>query len=398
MKIMIFIKYLGLEYKRALYVISRMIFVIAAIVLVSFAVTFCGMKTMESSKDFCMIRVDIAAQGDHTDIGLISSLLENTDSVKSVCTFETTDMTTAVKGIEDGSVDAAVILGADFYNDVNNGINTPVRIILGNRVPLGSSVFKELARDGVKLVRTTEAAVYASSDTAREYSMDVDIDQLQNAVTDIFISSEMNRAVMFDNVVMSSFGEVNLREYYSSSFLTSLILFMGLCFGYMYRRDSTAFEDRLRMYGIRSAGSSAAKVTVMTTILWAVCLIVMAAATVTGASTGYSVYQIIAMLIPSFSIASFFHMIYSMGRRDTHAGMLLFLLDILMTVSSGLIIPVSYLPKAVARIGSVMPLGLWFPGISNILFGRPDAAVLFRMTAAGLACAVAGGIFLWKDI
>ena len=388
--------------------IARQIAVILICSLMLGAIVSLVAGRMDSSKHYSLVKVDIAADGNQPDINLITSILSQTDSVKSVCSFEIKDKEQAENDIADAKADAAVILGEDFYDDVNNGVNTPVTIILGKRLRIGTETFKELARDGVSYIRTTEAAVYAADDTAAAYSMNIDTAKLQDAVSDIFISAVMNRGALFDAEVLLPFGKIGQNGYYASSFVTLFLLFLGFGFRYMYRKDGRAVDERLRMYGIRSLQNTAAKITVMTTILFSFSFIVMAIMCISGMTVRvglleqgkryFIVRQIFMMLIPSFSMACFLHMIYSGGRRDKNAIVLLFLLDIFMIVSSGVIVPISFLPDITARAGSIMPLRYWFLGISQILSGRLDVSTVAIQCAFGIAFAVAGEVFLWKNL
>ena len=264
----VYFSYFGLEYKRAFKgVVSMILAVIASLILMIAALT--GVTgVMNDAKKIEIVHVDVAAEGDQSNLGLISALLNGTDSVKSICSFYFTDKAEAESDMNSGKADAAIFLSDDFYNDVNNGVNTPVNVIMGSRLPLSEEVFKELIRDGVAVIQTTEAAVYSVTDVSGIYEMTVPVDKMQSMITDVFVGTAFNRGSMFDEVVLSATGEVDMYQYYTVSFITIMMLMMGMGFGYMYRKDSIAVEEKLKMFGISSAAVSFVRIIVMSSILW----------------------------------------------------------------------------------------------------------------------------------
>ena len=399
----VYFSYFGLEYKRAFKgVVSMILAVIASLILMIAALT--GVTgVMNDAKKIEIVHVDVAAEGDQSNLGLISALLNGTDSVKSICTFYFTDKAEAESDMNSGKADAAIFLSDDFYNDVNNGVNTPVNVIMGSRLPLSEEVFKELIRDGVAVIQTTEAAVYSVTDVSGIYEMTVPVDKMQSMITDVFVGTAFNRGSMFDEVVLSATGEVDMYQYYTVSFITIMMLMMGMGFGYMYRKDSIAVEEKLKMFGISSAAVSFVRIIVMSSILWlmaaALVLIVPHVDILEDYVQIYpSAGSILMLFIPSFSMSCFFHMIYSLGERGSHAGMIMLLTDTVMIIISGLIIPAALLPGTVSLIGSAAPLHFWFAGVMNDLFGDVvNLGNILYQVLYGLVFAVIGELLLWKN-
>ena len=81
--------------------------VIASLILMIAALT--GVTgVMNDAKKIEIVHVDVAAEGDQSNLGLISALLNGTDSVKSICSFSDASFSDTQNAIHD--VQKAVIL------------------------------------------------------------------------------------------------------------------------------------------------------------------------------------------------------------------------------------------------------------------------------------------------
>lgn len=141
-------------------------------------------------------------------------------------------------------------LPEQFYEDVDSGKNTPATIYFPEKASLNTRVFGELVTDGVSLLRTAEAGVYATYDTAQIYQAEISRDQIGDVISELYIYEAFDRTSVFQKNVYSSLGKADLCQYYFSAAVLLLLLMMGVNYGYLYQKQSRAVEDKIRIYGI----------------------------------------------------------------------------------------------------------------------------------------------------
>lgn len=98
--------------------------------------------------------------------------------------------------------------------------------------------------DGVSLLRTAEAGVYAAYDTAQIYQTEISRDQIGDVISGPYIYEAFDRTSVFQKNVYSSLGKADLYQYYFSAAVLLLLLMMGVNYGYLYQKQSRAVEEK----------------------------------------------------------------------------------------------------------------------------------------------------------
>ena len=122
---------------------------------------------MQQSQIFKSVQVGVVIPGEEETSRLIAQFLASMDSVKSVCEFVYLDEKEAEKKLHDGTLQAVVKLPENFYEDMDSGKNTPAVIDFPSQTKWNTYMFRELLMDGISLVQTTEAGVYAALDASK---------------------------------------------------------------------------------------------------------------------------------------------------------------------------------------------------------------------------------------
>lgn len=91
-------------------------------------------------------------------------------------------------------------LPEQFYEDVDSGKNTPATIYFPEKASLNTRVFGELVTDGVSLLRTAEAGVYATYDTAQIYQAEISRDQIGDVISELYIYEAFDRTSVFQKM------------------------------------------------------------------------------------------------------------------------------------------------------------------------------------------------------
>ena len=380
--------YFRLTFKQALVMMLHKSFRLSLVIVLLFALITGGSYVFIQAQAFDRIDIAIVEESEQPEVDLITGIVGAVDSVRSVCDFSIMEKETAISALKNGSVQAVIFLGDDFYNDVNNGVNTPVTVMLEETPSLQTDIFRELLGDGVSIVRTTESAIYAVTGVSETVEMVIPRSEMENLLTELFVKRALERNRLFDSIIVSPTGTIDFAQYYAAVFISVASLLFGLWCAFLYRKQNKAVELQLKMYGVGPSVIGIVRIVVMTILLWIV-MIIMYLLVLLGIRLGipvsmrYSASTLLGFLLPAFSMAGFFHMFYSIGDGTGHTGMILFLLDLLMLIGCGMIVPSAYLSPAIRSLGKLLPLSWWRENVSQILFSsKKDSGNAFIITLA----------------
>ena len=93
-------------------------------------------------------------------LAMVSSL----ESVKSICDFEYMNKEECLDKLKAGKLYAVMEVPEGFVQDIMNGTNTPVKILLPKGAGLESRIFKELTDAGASTLGASQAGIYAGDE------------------------------------------------------------------------------------------------------------------------------------------------------------------------------------------------------------------------------------------
>ena len=333
---------------------------------------------MSDAGVFQTAEIGVVIPEDENQTKMVAQFISNMDSVKSVCHFQYLDQKSALDALDAGSLDAVISLPEQFYEDVDSGKNTPATIYFPENAPLNTRVFGELVTDGVSLLRTAEAGVYAAYDTAGIYKAELTNDQISDVIADLYIYEAFDRTLVFQKSVYSSLGKADLYQYYFSAGVLILLLMLGVNQSHLYQRQSRAVENKIRIYGIGEGKNALIKLLLMTIPLWLAGTIIYVAGCAVSKQYHLSFLwfdrEVLAgTLLLAAVIAAYFHLVYTISGESTRGTVVLLAVNMLQVIASGIVIPTAYLPKLFEKIAPFFPLTFWDNYYLKLLFFGIDA-------------------------
>lgn len=347
---------------------------LAMIILIAAGVSACSYLLLQT-QIFHYIDVGVVIPEEEKQTKQIAQYISSMDSVQSVCNFKYMEFEAAMDELNNNEVQAVILLPENFYEDLDTGKNTPATIYLPEDAQLNVEVFQELFLDGVAIIQIAESGIYASLDTARYQKAQMKQRDIANFVFSLYLESALSREDIFDSYTESPFGQMSVYQYYLSVFLTVVLLMMGLNFGFLYQGQGKAVEEKLRMYGIGAGKKSVIKILVMTGILWTLgILMYLLLCGATGIWSDLGVWidgrSIGWMFFLCLSIASFFHIVYTVSGGGFQGTIFLMAVNIGMILCSGAILPMAYFPDIIGKIGMYLPFHFWHEYSTGVLFGK----------------------------
>lgn len=391
-----FFRYLALEGKKSLIAARKSIVKFIVMLLLIAGGVLAVSLVMSDAGVFQTAEIGVVIPEDENQTKMVAQFISSMDSVKSVCHFQYLDQKSALDALDAGSLDAVISLPEQFYEDVDSGKNTPATIYFPENAPLNTRVFGELVTDGVSLLRTAEAGVYAAYDTAGIYRAELTNDQIGDVIADLYIYEALDRTLVFQKSVYSSLGKADLYQYYFSAGVLILLLMLGVNQSHLYQRQSRAVENKIRIYGIGEGKNALIKLLLMTIPLWLAGTIIYVAGCAVSKQYHLSFLwfdrEVLAgTLLLAAVIAAYFHLVYTISGESTRGTVVLLAVNMLQVIASGIVIPTAYLPKLFEKIAPFFPLTFWDNYYLKLLFFGIDARdtkLLFLMLFGFLGVSV----------
>lgn len=315
------------------------------------------------------IKVAVIVQEDDSMTKLILRYISHEKSIESIASFEYTDRESAFSMLSGGEANAVIDFGEDFFDNVNNGINAPLLVIIREDADSMTRALAELLTHAQGYVRNAESVVYSFLELKGEAELKEPEITLGDTIALIYANMILRRNGIFHGTVLSPLGEVDLTTYLFGSVLMIFLLFLTTSFEDLYDGSKSSFSKVIRIYGVSDAWQSLMKQAVLAMILFAMSLLLYAgyilALRLCGISQTFSVSLLPALLLVSVSLASLYNMLMMILSNHPSSRLLPPVLYVLMMLCANFPIPAVFLPKAFEILGRLTP----FSYLGRVLFG-----------------------------
>lgn len=398
----IFWNYFWLEEKKCWKILTRsMISLVLSVFVLGLAAAIISNVILQSQL-LKQIEVAVVIPEEERETKLITAFVAAEDSTKSICRFCYMEEGSAFSALQSGQVEAVIVFPAGFYEGVNVGENTPPAIYVAQNGGDAVAVFGQLLKDGVSLLQTAEAGVYAVLHVSSDYETERSRSEIGNTVAQEYIYEIFDRTAVFEKSVVSPVGIFDFAQYYFSVAMLMILLICGLNCGALYGKENRSLGEKLKMYGVGCVKYSVIKVMVMTTLLWCAAMLLYIAAGLISlrSERGFLAFEVSTLLgfLPlCMVLASYFHAVYGLVGGDKKGIAVLFAMHLIMLLGSGTLIPAAYLSKPWAWCGSILPMDDWNTYNVQLIFGEIDIMAVGKMLAyIGIGTGI-GAVGTWRN-
>ena len=370
-----FRSYLKIAQKRVMMVFMKSIrYFFCAFILLGICVWACSMAFQDRQ---VLQRIDVAVvvpEENAQALEFLTDLVSAMKSVKSVCHFEYMKEDRALEELKSGDMQAVLVFSKHLYRDLDLGRNTSVQLYVAQETSTSVQMFQELLKDGISMIWTAEAGVYAVLDQAQPGTVNPEYDDIGMQVAMYYLQIAFDRNYIFDDTVVSPYGAHDQKEYYYSTGVLWVLLLMGMGFASLYQGDDRAIESKLRMYGIWPIKVACANIVAMTNIM----LLITGAGYLIGCiftRITQGTFLVFDMRIPvglfflCLTFAVWYHVVFALTKRSGIGILALIACEGILALGSGLIVPIAYLPKRLRAISVWLPLYQWNQCSMNLFFG-----------------------------
>jgi len=360
-----FFSYARIEFKRNFKLVYKMFLYIICILAVSFAISFCMIQVMNNLVAYEKIDVGIVVpDGEEGDrLKVFTQLISTQQSVEDICNFVYMDEKEATYSIANGDIEAAIIFGSSFIEDVMTGVNTPARVLISSKSTLYSSVFFEEIANGVSLIKTGEAAIYSVTDAyIAGYDMVISRSEMEDMLTNLYMEKALERSSLMEDEVLSPFGDGSIEKYYIASFICIFMCFSGIIFSYLYAKEDRTIRKKLVVNGIGNIKAAIVRIFSQAIVIAFLCAIVILFLRLLSNIFGISmnidmnISMLINILSLSVFLSTFFYFSYSLVNDSYKGAVFIILLSMIMIFLSGCILPISFLPDKLQVLSEFVPV------------------------------------------
>lgn len=270
--------YLKLELKRACKKLPHIIAGAIVLLLLAGTVAFLASKMLYGKQVSGRITVGVVLpEGDAVAkkaVAMVSSL----ESVKSICDFEYMDREEGVARLRAGKLFGVMEVPEGFVQDIMNGTNTPVRIILPEGAGLESRIFKELTDAGSRTLGASQAGIYAGDELCVLEGMTDSIPRLEADLNRIFMGYSLPRMDYFRNVRVTATGDVDTYHFYGISAFVLFLLLCAIPVSAYLSPASRTMRQKLSLIGVGNATVIGARILGLGLLMGVTALLALAAA------------------------------------------------------------------------------------------------------------------------
>ena len=354
------------------------------------------------SQVFAVIEVGVTISEEDERSSMAMGFISNMNSVKSICHFKYLDEDEALAQLKTNELEAVIVLPKHFYQDIDMGKNTPATVYFSYETTVEGQIFSELLRAGVSLLQTSEAGVYAALETAGVFSEQVVKENIGDHIAMLYAKNILNRERIFEEWIVSPFGQLTKMQYYFTSLILILLIMSGLNEGYLYERQSRAVEQKLKVEGLKTWQMDGIKILMIVNHLFLICVGFFILSVCLGKHPQLEMLKMpitmpFKMLPVCIAIAIFTHVIFAISGNNAQSNVVLFTLNVLLVIGAGMIIPAAYMPERIAKISPYLPTFHWYMYSLKALFeaiSMKQIGIMALMSVIGLGI---GAVASWKS-
>lgn len=376
--------YFWLEWKRAIKRLPHIAAGALVLMLLMSMIAFAASKLLYGDAAFKRIAVGVILPKDDLVARKAVAMLGSLDSVESVCDFKYMNEKQALSQLKSGKIYGVMSVPAKFVQGILDGSNMPVTIILPQSSALEGKLLKELTQAGARTLGSAQAGIYAGDELLEEYGLPAKTKRLELDLNKLFLKYSLPREDYFRTVQVSATGDVDTLTFYGiSAFVLYLLLAAIPISGYL-KPEGRVLSQKLRLMGLGSFTTLAAKLLGVMFLLFAATLPALAVALTLGLLPFH--WQLIpALLLLCGSAASLILFFYEAAGTLMGGVLLLFLGGTALLFLSGGFLPLAFLPAPAREAARFLPTTFLLNGAKMMVtesYKNAAWAELLFMTAA----------------
>lgn len=318
---------------------------------------------------------------------LLLNYVQGMESISEICQFLIVSEEEGFSMLQDGKAAAALILPEGLVEGIMDGSNAPVQVCFPENAGLESALLRELTDAGVQMLRVAQAEIYGIYDTAKAYGALEQLSVLEMDIDAYNLAFALDRLALFRTQEISAAGNLSVLQYGIASGSVFFLLLLGMACYPMMQPYPVVLQRQLFREGIGAGRQCFGKwlcgacgLGIGSLFFWLVVKSILAAAGNGAWTPKAGAAQIGISLLILLCASAFIFLVFQFAGNGTTAILLLFFLSVVMQYFAGGFLPSAFLPEAVQKVGSFLPVTYLIEAAGSLYSGRVSGKTL------GLLC------------
>lgn len=390
MKIRLF--YLKLELKRALKCLPLMAAGAAVLMFFMGAAALLAGKALYGGPAAGRITIGAVLPENDALAKQVTSMLSSLESVKSICDFSYISREECLEGMENGTLLAALLVPEGFVQDIMNGVNTPVPVLLPENAGVESRIFKELADAGAQTLSAAQAGIYAGDELLDRFHHSEARAQLERDLNRIYLEYSLPRGELFRKTEVSASGDVRPVVFYAVSLFVLALMLSAIPASGFLLPQKPVLRRQLSLAGIGPISMVISRILGLA-LPYMLLLTASASAAILTGVLPFSPALPAALSLLSVSAASLAVCAFQAAGNRMGGVLFLFLGATVLHFFSGGILPLVFLPPALQRTAPFLPPYLFIETVKMAVTARWEPWIFGALLAVSLAGALISLVF-----
>lgn len=377
------LRYIKLEFKRAYKSFPKMLLGAVVLVLIIGSLAYCSETLLYANEEHDRAKVALVVEDDSSLISMATTLLESSESISSVANFIRVKPKVVDKLIENQDVIASITVPEGFIDGLAKGEKISMNVKFSKNMHAFTGIFKELSLTATRTMASTQAGIYAQADMYHAHNNSDKLSEANDELNKSYLGFVFSRNSIFDSITVSSTGNVSIITYYLSGGLVLFFMMFSMAFSSFIMNDGIVLKRKLYSSRLSVFGYYFSK----TIIVFSMYYIVYLMLGIVGLFIGINIFKIWAfMILVLLCLSSIIILFFEMAPNKLTAIILVFILSAASAILSGCIIPISYLPETLAKIGAILPSTAMIDVVAGGLDSNANLASLISLPIISVAC------------
>ncbi|MDD3369345.1 MAG: ABC transporter permease [Lachnospiraceae bacterium] len=353
------LNYLKLQLKQAKAAFPRSIAASSLLLVLIGSIAILGIHFLYQGKLVDQIRIAVVADETNPMTKLLLSYVSNMESTEALCVFENVEESRGLEGIKQGTYAACMILPETVVEDILNGTNTPVRVVLPENGGIGTILLQELTDAGADMLSVAQAEIYATYDLVVDTRMYDRLAELEAKVDKQNLDMALNRTGVFQQEQLSAVGKLAIWQYYLAAGILLSLLLWGISCSFI-QDEPTVMQDLLKRQGCPDLIQLLCKLNAVFVMYLGYAIVLFALLRIIGTYIGIEMFiekwDILIFMLMLLLMATWTLALSYLAGKD---GAQFFLFPVaafgVMGISGGFA-PMAFLPDKMRTIGELLPV------------------------------------------
>lgn len=346
------LRYIKLEFKRAYKAFPKMLLSSITLILIIGSLAYCGEKLLYANEEHDKAKVALVIEDDSSLISMATTLLESSNSISTVANFVKVSPSVAEKLMKEKSVIATLTIPDGFIKGLMEGNNLPINVEFSQTMHAFTGIFSELSLTATQTMASTQAGIYSQHDMYHAHNISDKLDNANKELNTKYLNFVFTRDSIFKTKTVTSTGNVSMGIYYLSGAIVLFFMMFSMSFNSFIMNDSKTLKQKLYTSKVGTYGYYASKILIVFSMYY--CTFILLG--IIGLFININLLKLFICIIPTLlCLATIVVLFFEISPNRLTAIILVFILSCSSAILSGCVIPTSYLPDTLEKIGSVLP-------------------------------------------